>query len=1068
MQKIQFKQIFPSPRAMLRIVCYIIALSPFILALCTVFAIDRNLVQPVVSGKYFWFYGSMALVAPVIFVLGFVRKGQGSGVANNKGDNYRHSAIDNPLTGIKGVWRYFDVQTLAVLLFAAGVYLAALVLNDASQNTTKLYLFALIVILYFGFRSLCRLNAKVVPILVFCLILTGLAEAIWGQLQIFKILPTNNNLYLTTGSFFNPGPYSGYLALVMPLAIVEACRKNGLQAVRFISILTVIAILLVLPAAMSRAAWMATIAGGLVLGLKWIVDNGQVKEYCRNHKKQVRIACCALVLVFLAGFAGMYFLKKTSADGRLLIWKVAAMTAVKHPLGVGLGNFCGAYGDTQAGYFASGRATETEEYVTGYTEYGFNEYLQILVESGVVPFLLFAFIVARSFRSLFKRHAGMAGSLASLLVFAFFSYPFSILPFLIVLSFLLSACSQPPPSPEAANGAGERKTSRLTGIAGSILLAGACLFIVIHQYPTYKSWQDWRDLRAYGKSMFRDIFYEYESLYPHLNDNVLFLFDYGRLLLDEGHHEKSNEVFARASQICCDPVLYNFMGMNYQALKDYENAEACYLKSSRIVPNRLYPLHLLMKLYTEMGLPEKAREMAATVLEKKPKVPSQSVREMKEYVFQDDSLSLNSYRFLVNYISDADMNIEDIEMAVNTCRDDLESGKLPFDVFCEYVLPPIVYQEPFENWRKTCAEEYAFLKDSAIAYICDTINMQIGGKDYKFGEHPVSAFIMTWRQLRVLETGSCYHMAKTVLFPLRALGIPVSIDFIPCWATSTGSHAWNAVLIDGKTVPFVGLESVPGICNPFHINALEPDSALFVTRYPAKVFRKRFSSNPEIEALQKAMNAEDVPSFLSDNRIQDVSDEYFPVCDISIEDVPQAYDGDVVFLSVYSNTWQPTAATKKEKGQAAIFSKMKDNILYMFTARKGGKTILIGDPFTVSAGEKYVFHAEPDKPQSLTVRNFSEFIKEFWLDDRSFDEIKRQLDYKYDRNTFRERPVNGEIYMLYYWADNRWTVSGSEKAANNEIRFESVPANALLHLADKDGKRFGRCFTVENGEMKWW
>jgi tetratricopeptide (TPR) repeat protein len=1037
MQKGQLKQIFTSPRVLLRIVCYIIALTPFILALCTVFAIDRNLVQPVVSGKYFWFYGSMALLAPIIVVMGF-------------GKNNR---------------RFFDVQTIAVLLFAAGVYFAALVLNDASQNTTKLYLFALIVILYFGFRSLYLLNVKVVPVLVFCLILTGLVEAIWGQLQIFKILPTNNNLYLTTGSFFNPGPYSGYLALVMPLAIVETCREKGRQVVRFISILTVIAILLVLPAAMSRAAWMATIAGGLVVGLKWIINNGHVKEYYRKHKKQVGIACGALIFVFLVACIGMYFLKKTSADGRLLIWKVSAMTAVKHPFGVGLGNFCGAYGDTQADYFASGKATEIEEYVTGYTEYGFNEYLQMLVESGVVPFLLFAFIVARSFLSLFKRHAGMAGSLASLLVFAFFSYPFSILPFLIVLSFLLSVHSLPPFSPSSLP-----SFSRFPVLPFplfSLLLAGTCLFIVFHQYPAYKSWQDWRELRAYGK----DIRYEYELLYPRLNDNVLFLFDYGRLLLDEGHHEKSNEVFGRASQICCNPALYNFMGMNYQSLKDYENAEACFVKSSRIVPNRLLPLHLLMKLYTEMELPEKAREMAKIILEKEPKVPSEAVREMKESVFRNDSLSLHSYRFLVNYISDSDINIEDIEMAVNTCREDLESGKLPFQVFCEYVLPPFVYREPFEEWRKTCAGEYASLKGRPIADICNTLKQQLG-EGYKFDEFQLSPFIMTWSQLKSIKTGDCYHTAKTVLFPLRALGIATTIDFIPYRATVNGSHAWNTVYIDGKMVPFSRLEFAPGAYSPFLINDYETDTAKFLMRYPAKVFRKIFSVNPEIEALQKAMMPEDLPFLLSDNRIRDVSDEYFPVRDVSVENVPEAYDDGIVFLSILSNNWQPTAATRKQKGQPAVFHKMKDNMLYLLSAPKGGKTILLGNPFTVSGGEPKNLHAEPDKPQSFTASFLyppsEDYIYEFWRSEGTLEEIKREMKIKTGNNTYRRRAVNNETYMLYYWAENRWITLGAKIAANNEVRFDSVPANALLHLADREGKRFGRCFTLENGEMKWW
>jgi len=41
----------------------LILLTSFILALCTVFIIDNRLAYGVVYGIYFWFYGSMGLVA---------------------------------------------------------------------------------------------------------------------------------------------------------------------------------------------------------------------------------------------------------------------------------------------------------------------------------------------------------------------------------------------------------------------------------------------------------------------------------------------------------------------------------------------------------------------------------------------------------------------------------------------------------------------------------------------------------------------------------------------------------------------------------------------------------------------------------------------------------------------------------------------------------------------------------------------------------------------------------------------------------------------------------------------
>ena len=65
-------------------------------------------------------------------------------------------------------------------------------------------------------------------------------------------------------------------------------------------------------------------------------------------------------------------------------------------------------------------------------------------------------------------------------------------------------------------------------------------------------------------------------------------------------------------------------------MKQYAEAEQCLLKSSQIVPNRIYPFYLLANLYMEMGDIVKAKEMAQLVQTKEPKVQSTAVREMRD------------------------------------------------------------------------------------------------------------------------------------------------------------------------------------------------------------------------------------------------------------------------------------------------------------------------------------------------------------------------------------------------------------------------------------------------------
>jgi len=72
------------------------------------------------------------------------------------------------------------------------------------------------------------------------------------------------------------------------------------------------------------------------------------------------------------------------------------------------------------------------------------------------------------------------------------------------------------------------------------------------------------------------------------------------------------------------------MGNNCKEMGEYIKAEKMYLRASQIVPNRHYPLYLLMKLYQETGQVDKAKEMANTLLEKPVKVWSTAIREMQE------------------------------------------------------------------------------------------------------------------------------------------------------------------------------------------------------------------------------------------------------------------------------------------------------------------------------------------------------------------------------------------------------------------------------------------------------
>jgi tetratricopeptide (TPR) repeat protein len=314
-------------------------------------------------------------------------------------------------------------------------------------------------------------------------------------------------------------------------------------------------------------------------------------------------------------------------------------TIVKHPFGVGLGNFAGSYGDVQAEYFASGAGSEREEYVAGGVEYAFNEYLQICIETGIISFLVFlAFVVYVLILGIRNKNCLPAGSLISLLIFASMSYPFNVLPFVIAFVFLSALCI-------ADNSVSDKKDKKnkrlypkfviwffLITIPVSLALhsSGHFQFSTFNFQLNYNAYRQWKNTSMlHNMNMHEEAAEEYAEQYPCLQDEIKFLFEYAQSLSKSEQYGKSNEILHRAMQISCDPMLYNVMGRNCQAMKEYEQAEQCFKKAINLVPNRLYPHYLLAKLYHEMGLNDKAEMETNIVLTKPPKVESMAVEEMR-------------------------------------------------------------------------------------------------------------------------------------------------------------------------------------------------------------------------------------------------------------------------------------------------------------------------------------------------------------------------------------------------------------------------------------------------------
>ena len=462
-------------------------------------------------------------------------------------------------------------------------------------------------------------------VLTWLLILAGAIETVWGLCQVYGYTASNHSLYALTGSFYNPGPYSGFLAMCFPVCL-HVWLKRGKSVGGYIALGVLLLMLCVLPAGMSRSAWLAVGIASAYIG--WMHYKKEIMAGIRKHKALTVGAFIALSFVF----GGAYLLKKDSADGRLLIWKVAVQAIQEKPLtGYGWDYVAGAYGDAQERYFSKGDYTEQEEHVAGSPEYVFNKYLQAAMAWGVpVLCVILLLVIAAMAGHQLSGNYGLFGAMLSLAVFSFSSYPFQFPLFVAALGLLV-----------------------LVGLMGWLHVFPVCaLFPVVlcwavsvyggYAYFTHVQEREtvknqWQRVRMfYHSGAYTEAVESYKPFYEKMGWNARYLFELGHACHKAGKYEESNKYLKEALKVSGDPMILNIIGKNCQAEKLYIEAEHYLLRSVSRLPGRIYPYYLLFKLYDEMPegkYAEGRKEWAARmVLEKEPKVQSTAIREMREEV----------------------------------------------------------------------------------------------------------------------------------------------------------------------------------------------------------------------------------------------------------------------------------------------------------------------------------------------------------------------------------------------------------------------------------------------------
>lgn len=341
------------------------------------------------------------------------------------------------------------------------------------------------------------------------------------------------------------------------------------------------------------------------------IGNNTIKEKMQSVLKKYWIW---FLLVFSVAAVGAYLVKKPSADGRFFMDKVCVKAICSNGWkGAGIGHFGNSYGATQASYFKKqinqkghddldwSVINEHDRLTADCPDNAYNEYLFVGVEAGPFAMVLFICLIIMAISISFKRRTIWCYGLFALAIFALFSYPFHIKKFQLLLALLLSACLFESPlyyPQKQFRIHPQRLLEWATMIVSIIVLSGTIIikWPMLEQYK--KAEKAWIKVDQWHQKEYYDYVVEDSyDLLPYMKYDISFLFAYGQSLNKIGEYEKSNSIIKIGTEISSDPMFWNVMGNNYLAMGMYRKAEECYKEAFYMVPNRLYPLYLLAKLY---------------------------------------------------------------------------------------------------------------------------------------------------------------------------------------------------------------------------------------------------------------------------------------------------------------------------------------------------------------------------------------------------------------------------------------------------------------------------------------
>ena len=365
-----------------------------------------------------------------------------------------------------------------------------------------------------------------------------------------------------------------------------------------------------------------------------------------------------------------------------------------------------------------------------------------------------------------------------------------------------------------------------------------------------------------------------------------------------------------------------------------------------------------------------------------PSVAADSIRS--EYGFFDIGSLARKYD--IQEVDSAYL-CRNIEWAFKVWEEQPWGKNVPFDDFCEYVLPYRVGDEALPEWRETYYARYNGILDSLRnssgpgkedpleAARCLSDALLKPGMLYFTSVSPASLphigpEAAQWR------SGSCRDLSDFFLYVCRSVGIPCAADYFPLRGDDNVEHTWVALWNrDGRMY----YQEFSDTVTPVEGSKIWNDAK-------SKVYRHTFGRNMAITEDMSRVDSTGVADMFREPFFTDVTEKYSPHFMEELR-IPSSmlYPGrrpDVMYLCLSARlSWQPVDYAAPDR-KGVTFRNLDRGYIMRAASLDGDRMRFWTDPFYVREDGSLHFFAPDGGTEDVTV--YSKFPLKFesYLRDR--------------------------------------------------------------------------------------